>query len=174
MRIANLYEHLTSEERFRAFVAAIGRRDDTELDHLENSCPTHTYRGPDAEYTRLKINHMMSAIFMTANLFATAEAGWLSAHLLTLAKGSDEDMLEQQLTLHVRRYLTIRAGWRRFCEEQGIAPDAYTPHFCQRDPAFGCLADQLAEKFPERFTPDPDEIAAHTEGYRRLLSSGVL
>jgi len=41
--LTRLYDRLTPEERFRAFIDAAARRDTVEMDQLNDTCPRLTY-----------------------------------------------------------------------------------------------------------------------------------
>ncbi len=57
--IAKHYALLSADERFRLFVAAVGRKDEQELDRLEATCPGRRYDAQDYEYTRRKSHFMV-------------------------------------------------------------------------------------------------------------------
>jgi hypothetical protein len=48
--MAKYYAVLTAPERFTLLVEAMARRDEAEMERLENSCPQFTYRAEDAEF----------------------------------------------------------------------------------------------------------------------------
>ena len=49
-RLARLYDRLTPDERLCAFVDALARKDDQELDRLNETCPRKTYVCDDWAY----------------------------------------------------------------------------------------------------------------------------
>ncbi len=67
-----IYERLTPDERFRAFIEAAGRRDEEELDRLNATCPMKSYDIEDPAYFIPKTNAMM------LTLASHLEASWHS------------------------------------------------------------------------------------------------
>jgi hypothetical protein len=62
-QLAPLYDRLSGDERFRAAVDAIGRRDVEELARLTDSCPERKYWCIDVEYSeRMKAAWVLAAL----------------------------------------------------------------------------------------------------------------
>lgn len=66
------YQHLSGDERFKLFVAALGRDDEVEARALGNSCPSYDYRMKDWEFAvRVKVGAQVMAT-LAWNLAAPA------------------------------------------------------------------------------------------------------
>ena len=86
--ISNHYQHLTAEERFRLFVQAMGRKDEQELDRLDNTCPRKTYTQQDWEYTNMK---MTFTVYALASALEAVRTDLLAAIAMGLGLAVDDD-----------------------------------------------------------------------------------
>jgi hypothetical protein len=170
---ARFYDVLTVDERFRLFVAAAARRDEQELDRLNNSCPLKTYRLPDYEYTRRKSMFWLLAVTHCNEVHRLDLA--VTALLLLLIATEDRedearcDQVLEHITTLARRRQVKRAAWQRFCERVGIPEEqpAAALGFATEsadDPILESLAELVGE-----IELDEQAVARETELLSELL-----
>jgi len=132
--ISKQYALLTADERFRLFVAAMGRQDEQELDRLENSCPRKTYTAQDYAYTQRKMFFTILSFAMAVTKLRN-DLACLWALVAALAMDEEDDeSAKQDKALNVFRQLmrlrdAKRNGWVAFCEQIGAEPDAIVAPF---------------------------------------------
>lgn len=137
-KLANLYDQLSSEERFTAFYAAASRMDATEMDLLNDTCPRKTYTMDDLDYTRMKMRFFHC--FICIQLRLERITGALAALAVATAYTDDDDAerslkVAKNLVTHHRALLE---AWGRFCERIGLGRDTGT-----------ALLNQLKDEFRE-------------------------
>lgn len=137
-KLASLYDQLSPEERFSAFVAAGSRLDTAEMDLLNDSCPRKTYIIDDLDYTRMKIRFFYC--FICIQLRLERITGALAALAIATAYADDENAdrslkVAKSLVTHHR---AILEAWGRFCERIGLGRDTGT-----------ALLDQTKDEFRE-------------------------
>lgn len=125
-----LYESLTAEERARAFIEALSRLDATEVERLNDTCPTSRYVVEDWNYVQIKQNCMLVTLLVDREVSSVAE--WAGATLLQLvcSDGVEAGEVEAILCQCIRRYRVATRAFDQFCREMGVKPDtmcsAYT------------------------------------------------
>ncbi len=137
-KLANLYDQLSSEERFTAFYAAAGRMDTAEMDLLNDTCPRKTYTMDDWDYTRMKMRffHTFLCIQMRLEKITGALAA-LAVVTAYIDDGSDEQSLKVAKNL-VTHHRALLEAWGLFCERIGLGRDTGT-----------ALLNQLKDEFRE-------------------------
>jgi hypothetical protein len=169
-RLARLYDRLTPDERLCAFVDALARKDDQELDRLNETCPRKTYVCDDWAYRgrlrdlwilamshALDIQRLGQTILVLCAMCMNAETkGDESAH---------EDLSEKLERLGGRLLAHLKA-WRQFCAELGLDGDRALVAF-QLD-AMGPLGVLLGEEARDllNLEPDAEEVARRAEELR--------
>jgi hypothetical protein len=183
--ISKQYALLTADERFRFFVAAMGRQDEQELDRLENSCPRKTYTGQDYAYTQRKM-------FFIVLSFATAVTKlrndlaclWALVAALAMDEEDDEDSANQDKALDVFRQLmrlrdAKRNGWVGFCEQIGADPDAIVAPFLGdlvetvmrlTEAAYESLEESLGQTGADDDRITTNELNALIESWRQRIA----
>lgn len=133
--IAKQYPMLTADERFRLFVAAMGRKDEREVDRLEATCPRKHYIADDYEYARKKMRFTVFALLSALELLRTDLL--VSLALVAMLAADDDgggpnatsekaiDVFKQLMQLRRGK----RDGWLQFCSQIGVDPDAMTARF---------------------------------------------
>jgi len=136
--ISKHYQHLTTDERFRLFVAALGRKDEQELDRLEDSCPRLNYSMQDYGYTAKKMRFMVFAMASALEGLRTDLMAALAFGLAMSYDGretEDGDRCAEQMLNSFRKFMRVREGkrqgWRRFCDELSVDPDAIAAPFTE-------------------------------------------
>jgi hypothetical protein len=153
--LAQHYHLLTTDERFQLFADAMARRDDQELDRLENSCPRKHYTMQDYEYTHLKVRFVTYSL---ASALQRERLEVLALFALVLALSEDTSEENSQRTMGAFRKLMqtrkgMKDGWNRFCEQLGVSPDSITAPFVEH-----CeWAMEAAEAVCETLDPDEDD-----------------
>jgi predicted XRE-type DNA-binding protein len=118
--LTRLYDQLTAEERFAAFMAAASRMDTAEMDALNATCPRKTYTMDDWEYTHMKTRYFHCWQYMQGRLGRISLA--LAAFALVVAYAEEEeseqslDAVKRLLALHQ----TLLAAWQQFSIQAGI------------------------------------------------------
>ena len=130
--ISNHYQHLTAEERFRLFVQAMGRKDEQELDRLENTCPRKSYTQQDWKYTNMKMTFMWYALASALEEVRTALLASIAIGLSLAGDDDDPDKTDSLMDAFKKIMHTSRgkkAGWKVFCTGLGVDPEAITAPF---------------------------------------------
>lgn len=154
---AKIYERLTPDERFRAFVEAAGRRDEEELDRLNATCPTKTYRIEDPDYFLPKINAMIITLCAHVDAAWYSELACFSMALLTLGSGEHEEKAIDSLGISVRRYRTQMDGFEKFCEAIGVNAESMRQACGCKVGPISRLALEIAEDYTDA-EPSPHDI----------------
>lgn len=154
-----IYERLTPDERFRAFVEAAGRRDEEELDRLNATCPTKTCRIEDPAYFIPKINAMIITLCAHVDAAWYSELACFSMALLTLGSGEHEEKAIDSLGIFVRRYRTQMGGFEKFCEAIGVNAESMRQACGCRVGPMTRLALEIAEDYTDA-EPSPHDIDA--------------
>jgi hypothetical protein len=118
--LTRLYDQLTAEERFGAFMAAASRMDTEEMDALNDTCPRKSYTMEDWEYTHRKVRYFHCWQYMQVRLNRITVA--LAAFALAVAYAEDE---ESERSLQAAKKLlnlhqTLIEAWRQFSAEAGV------------------------------------------------------
>jgi hypothetical protein len=130
--ISKQYQHLTADERFRLFVQAMGRKDEQELDRLDNTCPRKTYTQQDWAYTNMKMTFIVYAL---TSALEAVRTDLLAAIAMGLSLAVDDDDSEKADSIMdafkkiMQTSLGKKAGWVLFCEGLGVDPEAITAPF---------------------------------------------
>lgn len=154
-----IYERLTPNERFLAFVDAAARRDEEELDRLNTTCPMKNYQIEDPAYFLPKTNAMMITLIAHVDAAWHSELASFSMALLILGNGKYDKRAIDCLGVFVRRYRTHMDGFEKFCEAIGVSPETLRQ-------AVGCKAGPMTEMALEiaddygDTTPAVDEVDA--------------
>ena len=133
-----IYERLTPNERFLAFVEAAARRDEEELDRLNVTCPMKTYQIEDPAYFIPKINAMLITVIAHLDAAWHSELASFSMALLILGSGKHEERAVDSLGVFVRRYRTHMDGFAKFCDAIGVNAENLRQ-------AAGCRIGPMAE-----------------------------
>lgn len=163
MKIMNkIYERLTAEERFRAFVEAAGRGDAEELDRLNATCPRRLYECDDHEYVHAKT--MVLLLSSSAHLDAAWFSELASFSMAMLMFGSEKhaEKASTALTLFVRRYRARMLGFDRFCETIGVNPHSLRQAIGITVGPMMQMALEVAADYPDA-TPTVEEVKAIAE-----------
>ena len=134
----NIYERLTPNERFLAYVDAAARRDEEELDRLNTTCPMKTYQIEDPAYLLPKTNAMLITLIAHADAAWHSELASFSMALLILGNGKHEEKAIDCLGVFVRRYRTQMDGFAKFCDAIGVNPQSLRQ-------AAGCRVGPMTE-----------------------------
>jgi hypothetical protein len=119
-KLAGLYDQLSNQERFSAFIAAGSRLDTDEMDLLNDTCPRKTYTMDDWEYTVSKQRFFGCLVMMQLRLGRLTSA--LAALALTAAYAEDDEADKSMDTARrvVTHHRALFEAWGRFCEQIGI------------------------------------------------------
>lgn len=119
--LTRLYDQLTADERFSAFMAAASRMDTEEMDVLNDTCPRMTYTMDDWDYTRKKVKYF--DCWMLMQLRFSKITGAMAALALLAAYGDDEQTEKSMVTARelVTLYRALNVAWQRFSESVGIS-----------------------------------------------------
>ncbi len=152
-----IYERLTPNERFLAFVEAAARRDEEELDRLNVTCPKKTYQIEDPAYFLPKTNAMLITLIAHVDAAWHAELASFSMALLILGSGKHEEKAVDSLGVFVRRYRTQMDGFANFCEKIGVNPVSLRQAAGCRVGPMTEMALQIADDYVDT-VPVPDEV----------------
>lgn len=133
-----IYERLTPNERFLAFVEAAARQDEEELDRLNATCPMKTYEIEDPAYFLPKTNAMLITLIAHVDSAWHSELASFSMALLILGSNKHEEKAIDSLGVFVRRYRTQMDGFAKFCEAIGVNPQSLRQ-------AAGCRVGPMTE-----------------------------
>ena len=168
--ISNQYQYLTADERFRLFVAAIGRKDDQELDRLENTAPVYTYRCVDDAYKLRKVRFIdMGLMSMVGWLQQDLYAAITMALAMTVDDPEETDEQPGRLSSAFRKlYVASRArrqGWKQFCEYLGVEPDAILGRIAGDTDISDKVLELAYDKYCETFglSADEEQIAKRAQ-----------
>jgi len=119
-KLAGLYDQLSSDERFNAFVSAASRLDTSEMDLLNDTCPRKTYTMDDWAYTGAKYRFFGCLSMM--HMRVARVTGAMGAVALALMYADEEGAgkcleIARRATTH---YQALLEAWGRFCERIGI------------------------------------------------------
>ena len=172
-----IYERLTPNERFLAFVEAAARRDEEELDRLNVTCPMKTYQIEDPAYFLPKTSAMLITLIAHLDAAWHSELAGFSMVLLTLGSGKHEEKAIESLGIFVRRYRTHMDGFAKFCDAIGVnAENLRQAAGCRIGPMTE-MALEIADDYVDT-TPVPDEVAVVADqlmaGWLRQGVSGCL
>jgi hypothetical protein len=157
-KLNKLYDNLSNDERIKLFIEAMARKDEFEVDRLEETCPRATYRMPDYQYTRHKTGAMMLSCFNVMDSYRSITYALFSLALLYVADNHDESIAENDLENTVRLWVTKfkanEQAWHEFCVENGLDPQTMRQAFVIRTPwddeLFKVLDPILVECIPSR------------------------
>ena len=172
-----IYERLTPNERFLAFVEAAARRDEEELERLNVTCPMKTYQIEDPAYFIPKSDAIV--LTLTAHLDAAwhSELASFSMALLVLGCSKHEEKAIESLGIFVRRYRTHMDGFAKFCDAIGVDAESLRQAVGCRIGPMTEMTLQIADDHVDT-TPVPDEVAAVADqlmaGWLRQGVSGCL
>lgn len=152
--LTRLYDQLTAEERFAAFMAAASRMDTQEMDALNATCPKKTYTMEDREYTHMKTRYFHCWLYMQGRLGRISLA--LAAFALVVAYAEEEeseqslDAVKRLLALHQ----TLLAAWRQFSIQAGVGQEsAETLLTIDRSEFDSFMLDLMSEVIEEDLPP---------------------
>ena len=157
--IAKQYPLLTAEERFRLFVEAMGRKDEQELDRLENTCPRRNYTMQDYDYTHRKMQFMVLAL---TSAIQKLRIDLLASTALVVALANDDnsnDSAADKAIEAFKKFMRVRQGkrdgWLRFCEVVGVNPDAITAPYLENIEWAMSIAEGVSETLEEDGGDEP-------------------
>jgi len=154
-----IYERLTPDERFHAFVEAAGRRDEEELDRLNATCPMKTYRIQDPDYFLRKTNATIITLCAHVDAAWFSELASFSMALLMLGSAEHEKLAIDSLGIFVRRYRTQMMGFEKFCEAIGVNAESMREACGFKVGPMTKLALEVAKDYAAA-APVPEEIDA--------------
>lgn len=167
--LTRLYDRLTPEERMRAFIEALARRDEQELDRLNETCPRKTYVCDDWAYRGRLRDLWILAMSHALDIQRLGQSILVLAMCLNAeTKGdesADEDLSEKVERLGGRILAHLEA-WRQFCADLGLDGDRALVAF-QVDP-MGPLRVLLGEEARDllNLEPDAEEVARRADELR--------
>jgi hypothetical protein len=154
-----IYERLTPNERFLAFVEAAARRDEEELERLNVTCPMKTYQIEDPAYFLPKTNAMLITLSAHVDAAWHSELASFSMALLILGSGKHEEKAVDSLGVFVRRYRTHMDGFAKFCDAIGVNAESLRQALGCRVGPMTKMALQIADDYVDT-VPAPDEVNA--------------
>lgn len=161
---ADLYEMLTAEQRARTFVEAVARRDEAELDRLNDSCPRYRYEAEDADYIRMRLGYCLVALLAHQEASYHAQAAGAAMVALMAIDGEKADALAETVRRALRRFREVYAALEGFCEHVGISPDVLRQaYFDWPNP----MMEIVEAAFGDDPESQPDDVAV--SDYRELL-----
>lgn len=110
----SVYESLTPRQRVIATIEAEARGDEDEVLRLRDTCPKHTYRQTDVEYTHAMVRLIALSLAVESDIREQIIGVLLSAIM-------DRD---DTLNKFLQNIANIRAAWIETIETLGIAPDS--------------------------------------------------
>jgi hypothetical protein len=112
--LTKLYDRLTPEERFRAFVSAVARRDMHEADRLNDTCPQRPYRIDEPAYTQAKLElHRMAMVHrLTIDRLDTV---LLTALIALFIREEDFETYQSLFCSALEARALKVAAWSEFC-----------------------------------------------------------
>lgn len=175
--LTRLYDRLTPDERMRAVVEALARKDEQELDRLNGTCPRKTYVCDDwAYHGRLRdlwilaMNHALDIQRLGLAILVLFVTG-LNAE--SKADESAQEDLSEKVERLGGRLLAHLEAWRRFCAELGIDGDRALVAF-HLDP-LGPLGVLLGEEARDlsNFKPHLEQVARRADELRDFWRGAV-
>ncbi len=169
-RLARRYDVLGARERYALLVAARVRGDEVETERLLESAPTEQWRVPHHRDFADAISEL--ALLHLARLLDAAALLWRAESLrsgnecferkATARRARDRRLLATMRRL-ASRLVALREGWRQFCAELAIDPEALL-----RDlPGYAsvCLAADVAPALAaaDGDVTEPNELLDRTE-----------
>jgi hypothetical protein len=162
-----LYEKLTAEERFKAFIEAAARRDGEELDRLNDTCPMKDYSIEDPAYFFRKTNALLLTLSSHLDAAWHAELAAFALAMIMFGEEKHQEKATLALPVFVRRYRTQMLGFERFCQSIGINPDSLRQAIgCQTGP-MAEMALIVTEDYPEA-DPASDEVNSVAAQLRKV------
>ncbi len=129
-KLATMYDHLTLRERLPLLISAAARGDDTECSRLGASAPRVDYRLPDYyglldSFLTVALSHLIERLDIGARFWLIVGASALQAATETPKTRAQGERLEVEVATTAHRYCTEVDGWKLFCSELDMDPDAF-------------------------------------------------
>jgi hypothetical protein len=165
--LTRLYDRLTPEERMRAFIEALARRDEQELDRLNETCPRKTYVCDDWAYRGRLRDLWILAMGHALDIQRLGQTILVLCAMCMNAETKSDESAHEDLSEKVERLggrlLAYLEAWRQFCADLGLDGDRALVAF-QLDP-MGPLGVLLGEEAREllNLEPDEEEVARRAE-----------
>jgi hypothetical protein len=131
--LAHHYDALTARERVALLLAANVRGDKAEAERLLSTAPMETWRVPHHQTLAealcdLSLLHLARLLEVVAQFWKTDSL--YETNDRDTKKGPDRDRRELRLLAGLRnlatRMIVLQEGWRRFCSELHLDPEATT------------------------------------------------
>jgi hypothetical protein len=147
--LAKLYDRLTPDERFRAFVSALARRDLQEVDRLNDTCPRKTYVTDDMAYWRAKTDLHDVAVAHKIEVGELEKVLLMAVITILVLEGSEEhetelEAWEEIFCKALKARMGLLEAWGAFYSELGLDPTEVTQAFSlQSNPLIEFVLDAL-------------------------------
>jgi hypothetical protein len=152
-----LYETLTAAERTRAFVEAVARRDNDELDRLNDTCPRYAYTCEDADFVRMRLNTWLITLIVHQEASYYAEIAGAATTLLMGYDGDRGDKLEEVVIWSIRHFREVYRGFDLFCDHIGVSAETMRLAYLDRSHPMMGIAEEV---FGDSDDAQADEAAA--------------
>ena len=174
--LAKLYDSLDADQRFRLFMAAMGRNDLADADKIDAGCPRKTYVMEDADYLRRKQKAFIISLTHIAEMWITrcVEMSTLVSVLVTEGNEKNQALHQQSIEL-LGKLVSVRLAkaqaWNEFAEEIGI-----TAKLIESGLSLGGNGEVMNELFDtvfadmlgDGYAPNPDAYAKHAKQLREM------
>ena len=159
--LAKLYDRLTPDERFRAFVSALARKDKQEVDRLNDTCPRKTYVADDMAYWRAKTDLHDVAMAHKIEVGELEKLLLMAVITILVLEGSEEretelERWEETFCKALQARMALLEAWGMFCSELGLdAVEVAQAFSLEPNPLVQFVLDALLDTVALR--PDVDE-----------------
>jgi hypothetical protein len=188
-KLAKLYAHLTPRERLPLLISAGVRGDEVERERLVGSAPRVCYKLADYHglvdsFATAMLMHLVERLDLGARFMAAVGILEMQGATDTPKARARADRFEVAVHTMALRFCIEVDGWKLFCADLNLDPDALLPHL----PAYHTVSEmerlaRMLANTPDEATaylrkttgsesaqlPTPDEVA---ESYRELLALG--
>lgn len=167
-RYDKLYRSLTASERTQAFVHALAREDDEEVDHLHRTCPRYRYEAEDANYVRQRLGMYFLWSLASGEESRAAQVAVLGALTLVghTAGEGDGDAAEQLMSCALAKFRAVRVAFDLFCAELGYASTSVHAAYRKYEEPIVVFAEKL-DRFYGDDDPDVAEVTEMLDKFRR-------
>jgi hypothetical protein len=141
----------------RAFVEAVARRDNDELDRLNDTCPRFNYTCEDADFVRMRMNTWLITLIVHQEASYYAEIAGAAMTLLMGYDGGRVGEVEEVVLWAVRRYRETYRGFDLFCEYLGVSAETMRLAYLDRSHPTMAIAEGA---FGDSDDAQVDEAAA--------------
>jgi len=128
-KLNKLYETLTNDERIRLYINALARKDDYELDQLEDSCPRKRYVMADYAFTTKKVDALVMTSMQMLDSYRAYTIATTALIALIAVESSEheldgeiEEIAREAFEISVAKFKAKEHAWQEFCDEAGLDP----------------------------------------------------